>query len=379
MNINAFCELLRKDFEAVIHSDISPAPGDIDICIPSNRVVEVIDISVLHGFVLTSQDPGQTVLRRFENGGELYILDLMSSFSVYTNYVATFELSRMGGTRLVESAALHKCFKYLCFQQVEKLNYINLHLREVAFFFSDRRNFDWISLRIKDTNCSSAEEIMRQIGSMDFSARWAQLYLRNKLISPIQRRAKKLCTGYSLAFIGPDGSGKSFVIDKLRQIGPTKSIYMGDWFFFFQKFYNLLLKIRSPWNRFIYLIYLVENFLRILRVNFFRMLGYIVLIDRFPGTNRNVVHKGGLKFLNTVIFKIFPKPDLLVFLHAPSSVVYARKQELSVAEIEAIQLELTSLIKDHSHLLLDTQELDASLNKLLFLVYKNKLNEISTS
>ena len=63
-------------------------------------------------------------------------------------------------------------------------------------------------------------------------------------------------TGRSIAFIGPDGSGKTTIIDKLSLgITPSRKVYMGDCFFCFQSLYNFFMKIRTPYNRFVYLFY----------------------------------------------------------------------------------------------------------------------------
>ncbi|MDE3059509.1 MAG: hypothetical protein KGJ06_00675 [Pseudomonadota bacterium] len=337
-----------------LHSDVGPVPADIDLYVPPAQMEGAAALLISEGYVLTGRNIFQRVYRRFE-GGQLFILDLISDFNVYTQHLSLLRLSSVGNERLSRSPDLHRCFKYVCFRRRDKIAFIESHHRELAAFLKDGKNFARISPALHEAAEGSAMDVFAAV--------------KSSFLGWLQPRLAMLGNGYTMAFIGPDGSGKSFFIEKLRRIGVTRTLYMGDWFFLAQRFYNLLMKIPSPWNRFIYGFYIIENYLRWLHVCGLRFLGRIVLIDRFPGTSRNVVHDGLLNRINQFIFRIFPKPDLLVLLHASPEIVHQRKQELSVESIARIQQQLRVLLADTRHVVLDTERLDESLNRVLAAAY----------
>ncbi|MBW7567706.1 hypothetical protein KIF53_14955 [Chromobacterium subtsugae] len=359
------CTLLQREFGCRLLSEIGPAPADIDIFVPIEHRDAVARKVEAYGFIRCGVDHGQLDYRLYEDG-KLYILDLLSEFQVYTRYITCLKLNNNGNEAIGKSPVLHKAFKYLCLNRIDKFDFVQQHITQIAAFLRETSNFEWLHPKVLNSAASGSAEALIQVFACSLLGRYTSRdFIRAKLINPILMRYKRIGRGLSIAFVGPDGSGKSFIIDKLSQAASSKQIYMGDWFFFFQKFYSFLIKIPSPYNRVVYLIYPIENYLRTLKVLFFRSIGKLVLIDRFPGTNRNVVHQGVLGKINRITFKIFPKPNLIVLLLARPEVVYARKQELTVEEIREMQNQLQLLLKDTPHLFLDTEQLDPALNQLL--------------
>jgi hypothetical protein len=369
MNIYSVCATLVKTYGCALHSDIVSQPADIDVYVPLSCSKAVADFVHAQGFILTGCNPSQRVFRRFESDGTLYILDLLSGFDVYLQGVHALQLSPLGNIRIGASQRLHKCFKYLCLQATDKVDYLAANRGELADFLCDSANFLWISSTVVNAARGSPQDLLAAMRRPVPDWRWLGSLAAHAWRQSLLGRVKRLGTGFSLAFVGPDGSGKSFIIERMRAVGETRVIYMGDWFFALQGLYNHLLRIPSPWNRFVYLIYPLENYFRYLKVAIWRLLGRIVLIDRFPGTNRNIVQLGLLGRLNALTFKMFPKPDLIVLLHAPPEVVFSRKQELTVDEIADIQAELRRALSKTRHLILDTEDLDRSLNRLLAEIY----------
>lgn len=370
MKVAEICSRLESEFNCRHLSGIAPAPSDIDIYVPPDSIDAVRRFVGTEGFVCSSNDDGQYVYRRFEEGS-LYIIDLLWNFNAYTRYLTTLALSEEGGRRIGDSQSLHKSFKYLCCGSPEKVRFIGAHQEELATFFEEPSNFTWISPRLIAAARGPVEDLVK---TARFSFQWRSLlttYICTRLFVPLHRRWQRIGKGCTVAFVGPDGSGKSFFIEKFRYAGPTRIVYMGDWFFVLQKIYNFLLQIPSPYNRFVYILYPIENYARLLKVLMHRFLGRVVLVDRFPGTNRNVIHEGVLGSLNRLTFTVFPKPDFMILLYAPPEVVYERKQELSVQEIGQMQRKL-SLMLERSRsrfLVLDTRDLDESLNTLLAKIY----------
>ena len=371
MNIHELCDELVQKYECFLLSDICSAPSDVDIYVPAQSVSAVNVFVENIGFVLTGVDCGQFVYRRFE-GGELYILDLLSRFDIHTKTLTSFSLSEEGHQKIGGSTTLYKSFKYLCSKKKEKYDFVEKNKKELMEFFSDLKCFEWIDEKVVGAMGGSSEAMAAELHSIHSGHKQLYAVLEAIFCERIHRYKRRIGKGVSLAFVGPDGSGKSFFIDKLKFAGPSRVIYMGDWFFVFQGLYNKIMRVRSPYNRIVYVFYLFENFFRLLKVLFHRLLGRIILIDRFPGTNRNVVHNGFLGALNKVTFSLFLKPDFMVFLYSPPQEVYKRKQELSVEKIDEMQCKLKDLLKDIDYVFVDTRDIDKSLNFILSKIYRKE-------
>lgn len=348
----------------VLLSDVQPWPSDIDLYYKGS-LNPIYSYMYQNGYTCTHIDTQHVVLRKYK-GSKLYVIDIVIDMNIYTNSLYKFKLSAAGSDRIGNDIALHKCFKYLCTNRKDKIDYINSHWEQFQSFLLQEDNFSSISfsdLLLKKGNISDFYTSLHQ-GMYPYILSF--LYRVKGHISYFRK-------GYSIAFIGPDGSGKTFFINQLKGIGRTKTVYMGDWFFTLQPLYNHLLKIPSPYNRFIYFIFLFENFMRYLYVLCLKNIGYIVLIDRYPGTNKNVSQTGFLGKINRLIFRFFPKPDCICFLYAPAETIFKRKQELTVDQIQKNQNELQKLLLNTNHLCLNTENLDESLNTALKNVYQKPL------
>jgi hypothetical protein len=360
-DIAQIVEVLCHRFGAHPLSHVRTAPADIDIFLPPEQADAARAFVCQEGFIITRAIKGQTVARRFEDGGKLFILDLLSDFNVYTDYLPSLKLSAKGSLTLGHNPDLHACFKALCFNARHKLPAVETQWVALTLFLTTPSNFLKMPRALKRIAPRGAAALFSYLSQISFLSRF---------LGRLRFRAQAVGTGCSLAFIGPDGSGKTFFIDKMRGIGPTSVVYMGDWFFTFQKLYTYILEnVPSPWNRFLYPVYFVENLIRQAKVSGLRFVGKIVLIDRFPGTNRNLRNDGALFTLNRLTFRCFPKPDWLIFLYAPPEVIYQRKQELSVPEITELHKKIQLVLGGERHCVLNTLELDESLNHLARLAF----------
>ena len=113
--------------------------------------------------------------------------------------------------------------------------------------------------------------------------------------------------------------------------------------------------------------------MRRLKIKFWNVLGYDVFIDRFPGTNTPVTLKGLAKIINRMIFNCTPKPHLFILLDASPDVVFSRKAELTIDQISMIQESQKKILSKSSHIVIDTEDLDTSLNFLLREFYEIKV------
>ena len=125
------------------------------------------------------------------------------------------------------------------------------------------------------------------------------------------------------------------------------------------------MKIPTPYNRFLYLFYFIENLYRSTMVKLYVLRGHTVLIDHFPGTNRNVVHKGLLGQINQLMFKLTPKPNLFVFISVAPNLIFKRKQELNIKQIQNIQNGVLEMLKGEKHEKITNNCLEDALNKAL--------------
>lgn len=361
MNIHDVLEHLQTSFGCFILTEVEKAPADIDIYCPPERLQNVASFlgSVL--FTCTWCTDRQHVYRRYEDA-QLYILDLIADFSIYAGATPSLQLSDAGNLVLGHSAELHRAYKRLCSGNPAKFAAARDLWPVLCTFMSHADYFSRQRIPFRDLDGLAPEAAFRRIHKSLRGRVQRGLYL-------IRNYAAMLGTGYSMAFIGPDGSGKSFITSLLLPIGRTRTLYMGDWFFGLQSLYDRLMKLPTPYNRIIYVFYLIENALRRLRVSWLCFIGYIVLIDRFPGTNRNIMQSGLLARINRLTFKIFPKPDMIVLLLARPEIVYQRKQELTPEQIKLYQDKLTEQIADTAHMSVDTEQLDATLNQLLATIF----------
>ncbi|MGY1779748.1 hypothetical protein [Geodermatophilus sp. SYSU D01036] len=138
--------------------------------------------------------------------------------------------------------------------------------------------------------------------------------------------------GSSLAFLGLDGAGKSTVVACLRDEvrWPTVSLYMGVW-------------RESALDRLVRPIVGAQLLLRLGRLGrtalvtrYHRALGRIVLLDRYivdaTLPSPDLDWKGRVSA--ALVLRTAPAPDRMVFLDAPAEVVFARKGEIGIEELD---------------------------------------------
>jgi peptidoglycan/xylan/chitin deacetylase (PgdA/CDA1 family)/thymidylate kinase len=370
MTIHALIEALENQCGGVCLSDVCPGPQDIDIVLEP-KVMDLADrLLKAHGFVVDSASDFQRLYLGFIDGCG-YILDLTFNFELYSRYSVGLTLSLTGQAELIKQPKLYKALKYICQRRWDKLDAIKKEHAAICAFLREPSNVEWLSLPMLAALDSTPDELLHAIHRPYALTKFLPRYFRSRIVTRIGEILRRRRLGSVVALIGPDGSGKSFLIERLRQVGLRDVQYMGDWFFRLQPFYNACMRIPSPFNRFVYVFYLLENWLRYLSVWLRRFRGRTVLLDRFPGTNRNAAHTGMLGKINRLTYWLFPKPDLIVLLMADPQVIYARKQELSPQQIAQLQVCLRDAIATDRHALLNTENADVALNGLLTLILQH--------
>lgn len=354
-------EIYRKicDLPDVVpHSQVAMHPKDIDLYVSATSMLHAKLIFEDSSYISIKDSACHCIYYKFVRG-ELFLFDLCSDYNFYFDLFPKVRFSDEGNLKLGHDLLLNKVVKN--FSRNGKFSDSEFPI--LNEFFAKSENFVRYprSLPKDDT-------AVRLLGDLIVKSQWLGRF-RVRLYNLINYNKK----GKSYAFVGPDGSGKGFFIDKLKKTKAVKVIYMGDWFFKMQPLYSLLMKLPSPSNRFLYLFYYIENTLRRLKVAFWVALGKTVFIDRFPGTNTPITLSGVSGLINRIIFKFTVKPDRFVILYASPSVVFDRKQELTISEIEVIQAKQQELISGYSHVVINTEQLDDSLNFLLAELYENQV------
>jgi thymidylate kinase len=183
---------------------------------------------------------------------------------------------------------------------------------------------------------------------------------------------------FTIALIGPDGTGKSTISRMLQDLlpVPTKNIYMG----INQAASNFVLPTTVLWKKIkrlsgrqvdmggppdpsriqpvtknplkriarelksgLWIANLIaEEWFRQCVTWYYMFRGYVVIFDRhfyFDYYKYHIANSGGRRTLSErwhgfMLNHIFPKPDLVIFLDAPAEVLFARKSEGTVELLE---------------------------------------------
>ena len=177
--------------------------------------------------------------------------------------------------------------------------------------------------------------------------------------------------GMLAAFVGPDGSGKTTIIERERQL--LKPFFESTAVYHMR--YNILPELKTghgfssmkgkvgsgtaekkPVKRslisklaswFVVLYYTLEFMLGNHRIRRARRKNTLVLYDRYyydhfiQPTTRELVFP-----FRKLLLALVAKPDIVIHLNADPEVVYARKQELSKREIAAQNEAISRLVKD---------------------------------
>ncbi len=143
--------------------------------------------------------------------------------------------------------------------------------------------------------------------------------------------------GLSVAFLGPDGTGKSSMAAHLEEtfFFPTRPVYMG-------LYGGGQARRRSPRGPIEHLArtsgYLIRQWRRYAGAAFHRRRGRLVVYDRFgydallrESTNAPMT----TRLRRWALAHTVPRPDLVVTLDAPGPVLYARKQEHDPERLES--------------------------------------------
>ncbi len=169
-------------------------------------------------------------------------------------------------------------------------------------------------------------------------------------------------SGFFIAFVGPDGSGKSTiagkVMDNLKEAFPKTLYYHGRFYFLpdLRNIYNVLIarfrqsrgsseNIKSElkeesdkvpkWRLYLYMIYYFwDYFLGYIVIGIVRSKSALLIFDRyFYDYFIQKQFSQGHHKLARLMLTLIPKPDMIIYLKSAAQTIYNRKPELSEAQI----------------------------------------------
>lgn len=192
---------------------------------------------------------------------------------------------------------------------------------------------------------------------------------------------------FTVALIGPDGAGKSTIGRKLQEISPLpmKYVYMGvnlessnlvlpttrllleikrargqrpditvprDVYFQSQTRKKLTKRVAESAKSALRIVnVMAEEWFRQVIVWYYKLRGYCVLFDRhfyFDYYDHDIANTDPKRPLSSrlhgfMLEKLYPKPDFVIFLDAPSEVLFARKPERTIEILESKRQEYVRL------------------------------------
>lgn len=186
----------------------------------------------------------------------------------------------------------------------------------------------------------------------------------------LKRLFRRPARGMSVCFLGPDGSGKSTTMKEFARLvdtelrWPVSTHYMGPWgHYHLPRFMDVMARpvpltmrqlkeragaVRAPfmWVRahVAYWIGLgalgVELWFRYLKLWRAKRRGRLVICDRYvydflSGTMHGIEPR--YRWARSVLCALYPRPDRIYLLHADPEVLVARKQDLDLAGMKAMQ------------------------------------------
>ena len=212
-SIDELVDTLCNDFGAVFHSSFTPLPKDVDIYVPIQKKGDVHFVLEKAGFIRTFRSPFVSIYAKFLEDS-VYILDIVSDFNRDVRDMPRIFIRDSGNRFLGENRHVYRHVKKILRRNPNTI--INEASKNIALNFFSNNHY----VRIDKRYLNRIENIHK---------------------TPMSLYQKFICykgvfgTGKSIAFVGPDGSKKTTIIDKLSlTLISSRKIHMEIRFFIFR-------------------------------------------------------------------------------------------------------------------------------------------------
>jgi thymidylate kinase len=343
--------------------------GDIDFLIHEDDAEELITFLEEKKFIISKHHEDKNFFAYRYIDQNLYQLDFKSSFAYILNLYPGINWKQNFIEDVWTDPKLEKFFRYALGLRSNKNKYPNFVQKNYDIYGTLLVENSYFSKPIfKQTiTCNTLIAAMHKkplglLKTFKFSILVKILFKVSSI------RIKKIGSGKIVAFVGSDGSGKTTTIQEMKKLFNSPVVHMGDgsrWCkTFFDKFYDKNLLI----SRLSYFVIYIEHWCRFIKMLHYKWCGRIVLADRWPGTNRHLREKNRWMRLNSLIYRFFPEPDVYIFLSAPAAVIYDRKKDLPLSEIESLQNNLREKLSSRKYVEIETLNYDETYSKVLAVI-----------
>ena len=386
--ISLFFKELESRFPyAILHhvEDVYSNNGDIDLIVDSDKKQLIQFIKVF-----CEENKGYSINHTIDKGTHrfnLIFFDDLESFKIELDI--TFSNHNLLGVNVKNllTQAVKVCIGDFYFTKISHLDEFDYYITKKA---SKREN---IENHVEYLNKLSPKKTIQEIKTLyknkiaEFSSsffiirKWMQ---KGQLVF-IRINEK---SSFSVCFLGPDGSGKSTIIEGLKNQNP---------FIKFNYFHLKPVKIKkssvavsnphggtlySPFVSYLKLIYLIfqYNINWILNIWPLKLTPTIIIFDRFfddiLADPRRYRYGGSLKVVKKARLLI-PKPTLTFVLLAETDVIYSRKKEVTIEELQLQLNRYSNLCEDFKYKKIDVSNTVSQIvNKVLIEILNKKKSAV---
>jgi thymidylate kinase len=280
---------------------------------------------------------------------------------------------------------------------LSKNNFIHLH----TLYYNDKSKCDEILKKFFPTLYSTISNLFEtndfeliqksrnklivnfySLKSIDYKRRYLNtLRTIKRILNP---------TGFTISFLGPDGSGKSTVIDgllknrlpfrrkdyfHLKPIVNKKSFTNNEMITDPHK-YNPYSKSKS-YIKLLYFIY-QYSFGWMKNISKLKIKSSLIIFDRYFDdllVDNKRYRYGGSMAIAKLARLFIPKPDLYFILTADANIIYERKQEVPFEELERQIVEYRALADGNRYFNIDVNRTLDEIVKEIMLIMMDKMNE----
>ena len=257
--------------------------------------------------------------------------------------------------------------------------------KDIAIFNSNKKTF----YNYVNSESKANATFSKKIKQLKFNVKYQ---FSSRIINPM---------GLTIAFISPDGGGKSTIIEAITST--CKGCFHGiENIYFRPRFFKNLGSYKpinpqgeassNPDPHAVKPNGILKSFARYFFYNLDFLLGYFFRIYPLKIKRRLVIfdryyydyyvdlkrYQFNLpKFLPRLFSFMIPQPDLVFVLDAPADVIYSRKQELSITEIERQRTIFKKTAKQlkNTHLINTNQPINEVINKVTKIIIEKKVKQ----